>query len=59
VTDQEHPDRPALPEVVRVTLAPLPGHGAPFHHRVKRLLKAALRSFGLKCVRIEMDQPTK
>jgi hypothetical protein len=33
-------------------LRPEPGHAAPPEVRMRRLLKAALRSFGLRCVSV-------
>jgi hypothetical protein len=34
-----------------LTFVPAPGYAAPMATRVKRLLKTALRAFGLRCIR--------
>jgi hypothetical protein len=41
---------------LRLTLQPLP-HALPASVRVRQLLKLALRSLGLRCVRIEPVPP--
>jgi hypothetical protein len=35
-----------------LTFFPAPGHAAPMSVRVKRLLKLALRAFGLRCISV-------
>jgi hypothetical protein len=44
------------PNYVRLTFKPLPSD-APVEIRLKRLLKAALRWFGFRCVRVEEVSP--
>lgn len=40
------------PEIVRIELRAI-GAGPPTQIRVRRLLKCALRSFGLRCTKVE------
>lgn len=42
----------AKPDEVRLILRPLPG-GVAWPHRVRMLLKYALRVCGMRCVRVE------
>ena len=37
----------------RLTLRVVPGHAGPPIVRLRRLLKAALRAYGLRCVQLE------
>lgn len=40
-----------------VVLAPAAGWGAPPLVRLRKLLKAALRSHGLRCIRVAVEEP--
>ena len=42
-----------------VLVVPLKGSDVPMHHRVKRWLKAGLRSFGLRCVEVRTARATE
>ncbi len=42
---------------VTVLFEPVPGDGVPFQHRVKQLLKAALRSYGLRAIEVKPVDP--
>ncbi len=43
-------------ERYRIELEPTPGE-TPTIHRIRRLLKACLRAYGLRCVRVEQLKP--
>jgi hypothetical protein len=45
------------PDLWILTFRAAPGHAAPMGVRVKRLLKMALRAFGLRCVRVSGSEP--
>jgi hypothetical protein len=58
------PEQPPVPEVWTLSFKNAAGFAAPIEVRVRRLLKAALRSYGLRCTRIwpppvDPDRQTK
>jgi hypothetical protein len=46
-------------ESVKLTLVSAPGHAAPTSVRLRRLLKAALRTYGFRCTYVSLAEATE